>query len=88
MKKKKTSTKPKAIKRCGVFDREQARKDGKNAMDVLWKIANTAKADLSVTEYEIATYEASLQRVEQELNALLLPPGTQPVLPEDLFDRV
>jgi hypothetical protein len=81
---KKASMKPKAIKRCGVFDREQAKKDGKKAMDVLWAIAKKAKVDLSVTQYEIRSYEASLQVVEQELHLLTLPPGTQASLPGEI----
>jgi hypothetical protein len=36
------------IKRCGVFDREKAKTKAKGAMDVLWKIARAAAADLSV----------------------------------------
>lgn len=86
MKAKKTSTKPKPIKRCGVFDRDQAKRDGKNAMDVLWSIVNEAKTDLSVTQYEVASYEASLQVVEQELNSLTLPPGTKAALPDEIFE--
>jgi hypothetical protein len=76
--------KPKPIKRCGVFDRDKAKKDGKHAMDVLWNISSVAKTDLTVTEYEIASYEASLQVVERELNSLTLPPGTQATLPEEI----
>ena len=40
--KKTRSRKP--VKRCGVFDREQAKKDGKKTMDVLWAIANKGKS--------------------------------------------
>ena len=78
---KKTSMKPKTIKRCGVFDRDQAKKDGKCALDVLWAIAKVARADLSVAEYEVPRFEASLQMVEQELQSLVTPPGPKATLP-------
>jgi hypothetical protein len=84
MKAKKASPKQKAIKRCGVFNRDQARKDGRAAMDVLWAIANEAKSDLSVKQWEVPTYEGSLQRVEEELNSLTLPPGPQAQLPDEI----
>jgi hypothetical protein len=85
VKTKKTSTKSEPIKRCGVFDREKAKADGKKALDVLWAIAAVARADLSVTQYEAASYEASLQAVEQELHSLTLPPGTKAMLPDEMF---
>lgn len=53
-------------------------------MDALWLIASAAKTDLSVTEYEAASFEASLQVVEQELNSLMVPPGTKASLPDDI----
>lgn len=81
---KKTKKSAKSIKRCGVFDRDQAKKDGKAAMDVLWTIANVAKSDLSVRPLEIVTYEGSLQRMEVELNSLTLPPGPQAQLPHEI----
>lgn len=81
---KKTKKNENPIKRCGVFDREKAKKDGRQAMDVLWAIAGMAKTDLTVTKYEVASYEASLQAVEQELNFLTLPPGTKALLPDDI----
>jgi hypothetical protein len=86
MRTKKASPKQKTIKRCGVFDRKKAKKDGKKAMDVLWTIANVAKSDLSVMQWEIPNYEGSLQRVEEELNSLTLPPGPLAVL--DLPDEI
>lgn len=59
--------------------------DGKNAMDVLWAIANVARSDLSVMQWEVATYEGSLQRVEEELNSLTLPLGPQAQLPDEIW---
>ena len=85
MRTKTKSTKTKPIKRCGVFDRDQAKSEGKHAMDVLWAIANAAKVDLSVTDCEIASYEASLQVVEQELHSLTLIPGPKAALPDEMF---
>jgi hypothetical protein len=85
MKNKKAGTKTKQIKRCGVFDREKAKKDGKEAMDVLWGIATAAGADFTVTEYEAASYQASLEVVEQELQSLVIPPGEQAILPDDIL---
>ncbi len=85
MKIKKTSAKSQQIRRCGVFDREKAKADGKKALDVLWAIAAVAKADLSVTHYEVASYEASLQVVEQELQSLTLPSGAKAMLPDEIF---
>ena len=83
--KKTTKTKSAQIKRCGVFDREKAKKDGKQALDVLWGIATAARADLTVTEYESASFEASLQVVEHELQSLVIPPGQKAQLPDDFF---
>jgi hypothetical protein len=80
---KKTS---RPTKRCGVFDREQAKRDGKAAMDILWKMGSKARLDLSVTDYEVGSYESSLKAVEQELYALTLPPGIAPALPVDFFE--
>jgi hypothetical protein len=84
MKAKKVSPKQKSIKRCALFDREKAKMDGKNAMDVLWAIASEAKSDLSLMQWEVTTYEGSLQRVEEELNSLTLPPGPQAQLPDEI----
>jgi hypothetical protein len=84
--KKKASKDSQPVKRCGVFDRDQSKKDGKRAMDVLWGIAKAAGSDLTVHEYEVATYEASLRKVEQELNSLTLPLGTKAALPHDMFE--
>jgi hypothetical protein len=84
MKAKKASPKQNTIKRCGVFDREKAKRDGKKAMDVLWKMANVAKSDLSFMQWEISNYERSLQRVEEELKSLTLPPGPQAQLPDEI----
>lgn len=84
MKGRKVNETPKPIKRCAVFDRDQAKKDGKNAMDCLWKIAREARSDLSVTKFEAHGFEASLQMVEEELNSLTLPPGTQAQLSDEI----
>lgn len=83
--KKTTRTKSAQIKRCGVFDREKAKKDGKQAMDVLWGIATAARADLTVTEYESLAYEASLQVVERELQSLVIFPGGKAILTDDVL---
>jgi hypothetical protein len=84
MKAKKTSLKQKTIKRCGVFNREKAKTDGRHALDVLWAIAKLAREDLSVTDYEAASFEASLEMVEKELHLLTLPAGTKAILPDEL----
>jgi hypothetical protein len=86
MKPKKTSTEPKVIKRCGVFDREKAKQECKAAMDVLWRTARTAASDLSVGKYEVPSFEATLQAVENELETLMMPPGTKAALPDDMFE--
>lgn len=84
MKKEKPSKQSNPVKRCGVLDRETVKKDGKIAMDALWTIASHARADLSVTEYEVDNYEVSLRVVEQELHSLTLPPGTKASLPDEI----
>jgi len=84
MKQKKNGTK-KPVKRCGVFDREKAQRQCKAAMDVLWGTARKAASDLSVTRYEVASLEASLQAVENELNTLMMPPGKQATL-DQIFE--
>ena len=87
MRKKKTGTRTKQIKRCGVFDREKAKKDGKQALDVLWGIATAARADLTVTKYESASFEASLEVVELELQSLVISPGQKAQLPDDFLNE-
>jgi hypothetical protein len=72
------------IRRCGVFDRDQSKKEAKQAMDILWEIAKSAKGDLSVTAFECASYSALLDRLEQELHSLMLPPGSKAILPDGI----
>jgi hypothetical protein len=85
VKTKKTGTRPKGVKRCGVFDRAKAKRDCKAAMDTLWRTARTAASDLSVTKYEVSGFEATLQAVENELNTLMTPLGAKAALPDEMF---
>jgi len=74
----------KTIRRSGIFDREQAKKDARQAMDILWSIAKSAKTDLGVTKYESASYEASLEVVEREIQSLMIPSGAKAILPDEI----
>jgi hypothetical protein len=76
--------KTKTIKRSGVFDRDQAKRDARQAMDILWSIAISAKSDLGVTKYESASYEASLEVVEREIQSLMISPGAKAMLPDEI----
>ena len=74
----------KAARRVGVFDRDQSKREAKVAMDVLWALAKAAKADLDITKFEAASYVASLEIVELELQSLLAPLGMKAVLPDGI----
>jgi hypothetical protein len=56
----------------------------KASLDVLWKIAQAAKGDFSMTVFESASYSARFERLEQELYSLMLPPGSKAVLQDGI----
>ena len=68
-------------------DLGKARKAARKQVDVLRKILNDARADLSVTEIQCNQLDNALGLVEQELNNLLPPPGAPPraTLPAEWF---
>ena len=59
-------------------DLGKARKDAAGAVKVVQEILRDARADLSVDEYQCNRLDNALDRLEEELNRLLPPPGAPP----------
>lgn len=68
-------------------DLGEARKAAKKAVDALRQILQDARADLSVDESQCNRLDNALDRLEEELNRLLPPPGAPPKakLPAEWF---
>jgi hypothetical protein len=65
-----------------------ARKEAAGAVKVLQTILRDARADLSVDESQCYGLDCALDRLEEELNRLLPPPGSPPKakLPAEWFE--